>query len=169
MWDLGGQADLRELWYEYSADAHAVLFLVDSSDSARFPECREEIIKLFSTSNLDQAALMIAVNKRDVAGSVDVANVLLALDLPPSVTEVREMTAMGCVASTSAGISEIFEWLTQTIPSSDRDALIRQRKISTQTTKAGEIPDRNSAYSVGESSAAHIDTGADKTIEDSSV
>lgn len=39
-WDLGGQVTLRSIWDKYYAEAHGLLFVVDSSDKARFGEVR---------------------------------------------------------------------------------------------------------------------------------
>jgi GTPase SAR1 family protein len=34
-WDLGGQQELHSIWEKYYRDAHAVIFVVDSTDEAR--------------------------------------------------------------------------------------------------------------------------------------
>lgn len=40
LWDLGGQNNLRGIWEKYYADAHAVLFFVDSSDESRMDDAK---------------------------------------------------------------------------------------------------------------------------------
>ena len=40
-WDLGGQKSLRSIWDKYFEEAHAVVFVVDSTDKDRIEECRE--------------------------------------------------------------------------------------------------------------------------------
>lgn len=40
-WDLGGQRELHSLWRHYYAEAHAVIFVVDSSDTERFRASQE--------------------------------------------------------------------------------------------------------------------------------
>lgn len=40
LWDVGGQENLRTLWESYYQDAHALVFLIDSSDRERLEECK---------------------------------------------------------------------------------------------------------------------------------
>lgn len=40
-WDLGGGGDLKSLWQRYYQDAHAVFFVIDSSDRKRVQEASE--------------------------------------------------------------------------------------------------------------------------------
>lgn len=92
IWDLGGQSSLRELWTSYTEDAHAVVFMIDSSDHGRFSECRTEILRLMGTPSLEKAPLVIVVNKQDVPEAASPAEVLVALQLPESITKDREVT-----------------------------------------------------------------------------
>ena len=46
LWDLGGQENLRTLWDSYYLDAHAVVFVVDSSDRDRIEECKRTLGKI---------------------------------------------------------------------------------------------------------------------------
>ena len=40
IWDLGGQVKMRSMWEKYYAEADVVIFLLDSSDVARFDEAK---------------------------------------------------------------------------------------------------------------------------------
>lgn len=40
IWDLGGQLKMRSLWEKYYEEAHAIVFLVDSADTARLEEAK---------------------------------------------------------------------------------------------------------------------------------
>jgi len=42
-WDLGGQSGLRVIWDKYYAEAHCIVFVVDSTDSARLADAEKEI------------------------------------------------------------------------------------------------------------------------------
>jgi ADP-ribosylation factor related protein 1 len=48
IWDLGGLPDLQPIWEKYYADCHAIIYVIDSSDSERLLEA----IQVFSKSNL---------------------------------------------------------------------------------------------------------------------
>lgn len=43
VWDIGGQTKIRPLWRYYYQDTNAIIYVVDSSDSDRFAESREEL------------------------------------------------------------------------------------------------------------------------------
>ncbi|KAI7690145.1 hypothetical protein SSS_09047 [Sarcoptes scabiei] len=45
-WDLGGQAELQCLWEKYYSDAHAIIFIMDSSDSERIQNSKLAFGKL---------------------------------------------------------------------------------------------------------------------------
>lgn len=49
-WDLGGGGDLPKLWKKYYAEAHAVLFVIDSV-SIETDRLREALSKTFAFSN----------------------------------------------------------------------------------------------------------------------
>merc|ERR1719189_558834 len=41
MWDIGGQAALRQYWENYYKDNDAIIFVIDSSDAVRIEEVKE--------------------------------------------------------------------------------------------------------------------------------
>lgn len=43
VWDVGGQGVLRKLWHHYYQSAKAIIYVVDSSDTLRTDEAREEL------------------------------------------------------------------------------------------------------------------------------
>jgi len=65
-WDLGGQSGLRVLWDKYFSDAHALVYVVDSTDQKRMEESRAELEKLMSHKELVDAPLLIFANKQDI-------------------------------------------------------------------------------------------------------
>ena len=42
-WDIGGQDILRKLWYHYYDGTDAIIFVVDSNDSERIEDAKEEL------------------------------------------------------------------------------------------------------------------------------
>lgn len=48
VWDVGGQVRLRPLWRHYYQNTTAVVYVVDSSDSERLKEAREELEAIVS-------------------------------------------------------------------------------------------------------------------------
>ena len=45
-WDLGGQKELQSLWEKYFLECHAIVFVVDSTDSQRIQEVKDTFRKL---------------------------------------------------------------------------------------------------------------------------
>ena len=39
-WDLGGQQELQSLWDKYYSESHALIYIIDSSDTERFDESK---------------------------------------------------------------------------------------------------------------------------------
>ena len=62
--------DMRDTGEKYYSDAHAVLYLVDSSDLSRMADSRRTLRALARSKDLEGAPLLVAVNKQDkvVAG-----------------------------------------------------------------------------------------------------
>jgi signal recognition particle receptor subunit beta len=48
-WDLGGHETVRHMWRSFFADAHGVVFLVDSADRERLAEAEEELSDVLET------------------------------------------------------------------------------------------------------------------------
>ncbi|CBK22377.2 uncharacterized protein [Blastocystis hominis] len=47
-WDTNGDACCRQFWTHYIFGAHAIIFVVDSTNRERFPEVKAELIKLLN-------------------------------------------------------------------------------------------------------------------------
>lgn len=67
--DLGGHEAVRKTWKNYFASIDGIVYLVDSSDSARFEESRTEFNKIISTKELNQVPIIILGNKIDIQGA----------------------------------------------------------------------------------------------------
>ncbi len=39
VWDIGGQKAIRKHWSNYYDDCEALMYVIDSTDTARMPEC----------------------------------------------------------------------------------------------------------------------------------
>lgn len=66
VWDLGGQATLRTIWPQYYSEAHAVVWVLDSTDAERFTDAREELEAVMASTLLTGKPLLVFVNKQDL-------------------------------------------------------------------------------------------------------
>mmetsp|Transcript_17029 Transcript_17029/g.41194 ORF Transcript_17029/g.41194 Transcript_17029/m.41194 type:complete len:225 (-) Transcript_17029:436-1110(-) len=66
IWDVGGQDKIRPLWRHYYLDTNAVIFVVDSADSARFPQAKAILHQLCAAQDLRDAPVLVLANKQDL-------------------------------------------------------------------------------------------------------
>lgn len=61
MWDVGGQGRIRPLWRYYFQNTQGLIYVVDSTDSNRIPEAKEELHHLvtFTCTNLHRNFFII--------------------------------------------------------------------------------------------------------------
>eukprot|EP00466_Bigelowiella_natans_P008076 jgi/Bigna1/87953/estExt_fgenesh1_pg.C_260079 len=86
LWDLGGQEGLRQLWHNYFAEAHAVIFIVDSTDVERLREAKEILDTLLEDPKLKGAPFLILANKQDVPGALGESAITKVLNMERSST-----------------------------------------------------------------------------------
>lgn len=68
VWDVGGQDKIRPLWRHYYSGTQGLIFVVDSSDTARLEEARSELHKIINDREMKDALLLVFANKQDVLG-----------------------------------------------------------------------------------------------------
>jgi ADP-ribosylation factor protein 6 len=70
--DVGGQQKIRPLWRHYYAGSRALAFVLDSSDTDRFSEAREELWRIVLDPLMKDAVVLIYANKQDLPGGTGV-------------------------------------------------------------------------------------------------
>ena len=90
--DLGGHKAMRKIWREYFLKIDGIVYLVDSSDSARFEESKKEFDSLINSEEIPNVPIVILGNKIDKKEAV-------------SENELRE--TFGLVAKTTFGFQKI--------------------------------------------------------------
>lgn len=109
VWDVGGQDKIRPLWRYYYDNTKGIIFVVDSNDTARLPEAREELQKLMAEPTLSRAVLLVLANKQDLPNAVSSQVVVNELGLPQF--HGRHWFVVSCCANTGQGIYEGLDWL----------------------------------------------------------
>ena len=79
LFDVGGGKQIRGIWQEYYADAHAALFVVDASDPDRFGEAAELLHSAAAHDALHGKPILVFANKQDKAQAAPAAELLEAL------------------------------------------------------------------------------------------
>ena len=114
MWDVGGQNKIRPLWRHYYSGADSLIWVVDSSDTTRFQEAKEELHHALAEQELQGVSILIFANKSDLGGENVAAKVSSALDLN-SVANGRKWHVQPCCATNGEGLYDGISWLCDTL------------------------------------------------------
>jgi len=110
--DLGGHETARKIWKDYFPAVDGILFLVDSADSKRFAEAKEELENVLSTPELTNIPIAILGNKIDKNGAVTEDEIKESLDLNSLFSkDTRPMDLFMCSVTKKVGYSKSLEWI----------------------------------------------------------
>jgi small GTP-binding protein len=114
VWDIGGQDRIRKLWRHYFAGTNLLIWVVDSNDTQRMAEAREELHALLKEDELRDAALLVYANKMDLPYAMSVSEVaqLLGLHAFPG----RKWHVQATSGMTGNGLWEGLEWASKALP-----------------------------------------------------
>ncbi|OGM41009.1 ADP-ribosylation factor 6 [Aspergillus bombycis] len=131
VWDVGGQDKIRPLWRHYYSGTQGLIFVVDSSDTARMEEARSELHKIINDREMKDALLLVFANKQDISGRMYLKNHqdgvptnLLSADMSPEdVTNALQLNKLKdklwyvapSVATEGTGIFEGLAWLSNNV------------------------------------------------------
>lgn len=71
IFDLGGGGNIRGIWRNYLAEAHGIIFVIDSADLQRLEECRVTFDELISDQRLKNKPVLVLANKQDKPEAID--------------------------------------------------------------------------------------------------
>ncbi|KAJ2342371.1 ADP-ribosylation factor protein 3 [Coemansia erecta] len=109
--DLGGQADLRGIWQSYFRDAHALLFVVDASDSARMAEAQGALVGLARAAELANMPVLVLANKQDATDVRAVAQVKEMVNSVADELDPRAVRVVGASGIDGSGTRDAIDWL----------------------------------------------------------
>ena len=113
VWDIGGQTKIRPLWQHYYENCDGIIYVVDSSDSLRMKEAREELEEVLGDDRLRDSSLLVFANKQDMPGALNPTEVTGKLGLAELRT--REWFIQSTCAVTGEGIVDGLEWLSTSL------------------------------------------------------
>ncbi|CAM9376273.1 unnamed protein product, partial [Ectocarpus fasciculatus] len=108
-WDLGGQVRVRSLWEKYYADAHGLIFVMDSADVGRFEEARMAFDTVKEQGELHGVPLMMLANKQDLPEAISTADISVQFDMH-KITKVA-FRLQPCSGLTCDGVTEGIHWI----------------------------------------------------------
>jgi len=113
VWDVGGQDQIRGLWRHYFLNTQAVVFVVDSNDTTRLKEARDELWKVLESPELTGAVILVFANKQDLPNACPADEVATSLEL--SKIEGHPWACQAICATSGEGLDEGFDWLADRI------------------------------------------------------
>ncbi|KFP23377.1 ADP-ribosylation factor-like 11, partial [Colius striatus] len=104
LWDVGGQGSLRISWPHYLEDTNALVFVLDSTDTARLPEALAALEEVLSHPSMAGVPILLLANKQEVPGALAPAE--LGERLPRRCLAGHRWVLRGCSAHTGQGLQE---------------------------------------------------------------
>ena len=109
LWDVGGQTSLQGLWGDFVPQAHAIIFMIDSTDPDRFKETIRVLSELLPS--IQDTPLLVLANKVDVENCTPIT--LLQREFNPiaSKLEASDTKVLPVSALKGTGVEEALEWI----------------------------------------------------------
>ena len=109
VWDIGGHKTLRPYWQNYIQGCEALVYVVDSADSARTAEANAELDSMLKEDELKSVPLLVFANKQDLTFALSAQEIAEILKL--DAIKDRVWSIQACCALTKEGVQEGMEWL----------------------------------------------------------
>lgn len=114
MWDVGGQHQIRTLWKHYYANATALVYVVDCTESHdRLVESRDELQHLLEQYELQGVPLLLFCNKQDLPNAQSPSLLVDFFGLHK--LKSRNWHVQSCVAVNGEGLYEGLDWLAREV------------------------------------------------------
>lgn len=112
LWDIGGQLTLRKLWKSYYGSAHAIVFVIDSTD---IPRIESEVVatlrEVVENEETEGVPVLVLANKQDRDESLEIAELKEVVN--PVIVQLgaRDSRVLPVSALEGTGVVEAVEWL----------------------------------------------------------
>ncbi|KAL7676080.1 hypothetical protein ACOME3_002336 [Neoechinorhynchus agilis] len=127
IWDVGGQASIRQYWDTYFERTHVVIFVVDCASPDRILECRRVLGNLLAEPRLNNALFLIFGNKHDIPGAMNEDEIREKLDIIGDLINTHRIIYKECSGITGYGvedgINELLNELSKILRWNRKDAL----------------------------------------------
>ncbi|XP_065321952.1 ADP-ribosylation factor-related protein 1-like isoform X1 [Gordionus sp. m RMFG-2023] len=110
-WDLGGQEELQSLWDKYYSEAHAIIYVIDSSDTQRLTESKNAFKKIIQNHLINNLPIMILLNKQDLKDCLSLIQIRNEFNSLTSNLLINQHKFFSISAINGEGIKESINWL----------------------------------------------------------
>lgn len=110
-WDIGGQENLRHMWSEYYSQCHAIIFVVDSTDTSRITEWKEILTSIMMDDEIEGVPVLMLANKQDRPDRLEIQDIKEIFNQIAEHLSARDSRVLPVSALTSEGMKDSMEWL----------------------------------------------------------
>mmetsp|Transcript_30243 Transcript_30243/g.70108 ORF Transcript_30243/g.70108 Transcript_30243/m.70108 type:complete len:190 (-) Transcript_30243:52-621(-) len=117
-WDLGGQVRMRSIWEKYYAEAHGMVFVIDSADVGRMEEAKLAFDAVREHEELRGIPVLLLANKQDLPGAMAIEDIAMHFEihnLPPRLVRLQPASCLTC-----EGIEDGVRWVVEESRTADR-------------------------------------------------
>lgn len=82
VWDVGGQEKIRRLWVHYFQGTDGLIYIVDSADTDRVREARDELFSICSDPSMRGVPVVVIANKQDLPTALSCTKLVEEMSLP---------------------------------------------------------------------------------------
>ncbi|CCK67903.1 Arf family GTPase ARL3 KNAG_0A02140 [Huiozyma naganishii CBS 8797] len=111
-WDVGGQEALRNMWSEYYSQCHAIVFVVDSTDSSRIDEWERTLTSIMMDDDVEGVPVLMLANKQDRPDRIEIQDIKEIFNQIAEHLSARDSRVLPVSALNGDGIKDSMEWLT---------------------------------------------------------
>ncbi|XP_063190083.1 ADP-ribosylation factor-like protein 11 [Chroicocephalus ridibundus] len=131
LWDVGGQGSLRASWPDYLEDTSTLVFVLDSTDTARLPEAAAELEEALSHPSMAGVPVLLLANKQEVPGALAPAELGEMLQRGRLVE--RRWVLRGCSAHTGQGLQEVLAILGELLRGLEQSSPAQEQPLAGPT------------------------------------
>ncbi|RPB13791.1 P-loop containing nucleoside triphosphate hydrolase protein [Morchella conica CCBAS932] len=112
LWDIGGQSTLRSLWKSYYSSAHAIVFVIDSTDVPRIESEVVDVLKeVVEHEETEGVPVLVLANKQDRDESLEIAQLKEVVNPVIVSLGARDSRVLPVSALEGTGVKEAVDWL----------------------------------------------------------
>ncbi|KAK7206038.1 ADP-ribosylation factor family-domain-containing protein [Myxozyma melibiosi] len=117
VWDVGGQDKIRPLWRHYFTGTQALIYVIDSSDTARLPESKQELVRILSDREMKNCLVLVLANKQDSQGALAPEAISEQFELSGLLSKRgKPWTILPVEAKTGKGLNDGLAWIEANLP-----------------------------------------------------
>ncbi|GFO37895.1 ADP-ribosylation factor 1-like [Plakobranchus ocellatus] len=112
-WNVGGRDETRHLWRQYYQNVKGLIFVVDSNDTEKISENKEELSRMLNEDKLNNASVLVLANKQDLPNAMNAPGITNELGLHH--IRNRQWFIQATCATSGDGLYEGLDWLSKTL------------------------------------------------------